>query len=290
MSDENRHSSTEVPAQKELIYRHSLIVRITHWINVMCLSILLMTGLQIFNAHPRLYWGEYGSFGDHALLEIGSEQKGNTLQGFLQIGHLHIITTNVLGASLEDNNLTARAFPSWATLPSYQDLGAGRQWHFFFAWLFVINGIIYFSNGVLRGHFRKNIFPALKQLYPQNLWHEIIAHARLQFAKGDEARRYNALQKITYLLVIFILLPVMILTGLTMSPAIDAAFPFMTGLFGGRPSARMLHFITAGSLVLFVIVHVLMVLLSGVWNNIRSMITGEYSIEIAAKKNKGETP
>lgn len=289
MSDEIRHSSTDAPSPKEFIRRHSLIVRITHWLNVMCLSVLLMTGLQIFNAHPRLYWGEYGSFGDHALLEIGSEQKGDTLQGFLQIGALRIITTNVLGASQEDNMLTARAFPAWATLPSYQDLGAGRQWHFFFAWLFAINGLVYFIYGVFRKHFLKNIFPGLDQLHPKNLWHEINTHARLKFPKGDEARRYNALQKITYILVIFILLPLMIVTGLTMSPAVDAAFPFLTDFFGGRSSARMLHFITATLLVLFVVVHVLMVLLSGVWNNIRSMITGKYAIEAQAKKSKGET-
>ncbi|MDW8844569.1 cytochrome b/b6 domain-containing protein [Erwinia sp. MMLR14_017] len=289
MSDEISQPSSEVPSRKQFIRRHSLIVRVTHWINVMCVSVLLMTGLQIFNAHPRLYWGEYGTFGDHALLEIGSEQQGNTLKGFLRIGSLRIITTNVLGVSQEENSATARAFPAWATMPSYQDLGAGRQWHFFFAWLFVINGFVYILHGICRSHFRKNVFPDKDQLRPKNLWHEINDHARLKFAKGEEARRYNALQKITYLLVIFILLPLMIISGLTMSPALDATFPFLTDLFGGRPSARMMHFITATLLVSFIIVHVLMVLFSGFWNNIRSMITGSYAIETQTKKSKGES-
>ncbi|NYI01697.1 cytochrome b/b6 domain-containing protein [Cupriavidus plantarum] len=224
------------------VARHAVVVRLTHWANVVCLSILLMSGLQIFNAHPRLYWGKYGADTDHAFI-------------------------------------AASAFPSWLTIPSYQDLGAGRHWHFLFAWLLVINGLVYLAYGLWRGHIRRDLVPDADQLTPRHLWHEVRDHARLRFPKGEAARRYNALQKIAYLAVAFGLIPLMVLTGLTMSPGLDAAFPFLPDLFGGRPSARTLHFLTASSLVLFVVVHVAMVVLSGFWNNMRSMLTGRYAIE-----------
>ena len=265
--------------QRQFIRRHSVLVRMTHWINVLCLSILLLSGLQILNAHPRLYWGEYGADADQAFITIESQKHEDGLHGFLQVGELRIETTGVLGASREGGAVTARAFPDWLTIPSYHDLGAGRNWHFLFGWLLVINGLVYLAHGFWRGHIRRDLVPNRDQLKLRHLWQELIDHARLRFARGNEARRYNALQKITYLLVALVLLPLMVLTGLTMSPGLDAAFPFLPDLFGGRPSARTLHFITASSLVLFVVVHVLMVVLSGSWNNVRSMISGRYAID-----------
>ncbi|PRX10920.1 UNVERIFIED_ORG: thiosulfate reductase cytochrome b subunit [Martelella mediterranea] len=170
-------------------------------------------------------------------------------------------------------------------MPSAQDIAGGRHWHFFFAWLFVINGTIYVVTSALCRHFSRDLAPTRAELSPRHLWREIVDHARLRFAKGEEARHYNALQKLTYLSVIFILLPLMVLTGLTMSPGIDAAFPWLPDIFGGRQSARTIHFITASLIVLFVVVHLVMVVLSGTWNNIRSMITGRYGIE---QKEPGE--
>jgi len=271
-------NDTPVAPRRRLIRRHSLVVRLTHWLNVTCLSFLLLSGLQIFNAHPRLYWGQYGADADHAFFEIGNRADGDTLHGFLRAGPLRIDTTGVLGVSNEDGSPTARAFPTWITIPSYHDLGAGRRWHFFFAWLLFFNGLIYLGHGLLRGHFRRDLLPDRDQLSPRHLWREIVDHARLRFAHGEEARRYNALQKLSYMAVAFVLLPLMVLTGLTMSPGVDAVFPFLPGLFGGRPSARSIHFITASLLVAFVVVHVAMVILSGLWNNLRSMITGRYAI------------
>lgn len=270
---------THPPApRRQSIRRHSATVRITHWLNVLCLSLLLLSGMQIFNAHPRLYWGQYGADTEQAFIAIGSERHGNALQGFFRIGSLSIATTGVLGVSAEDGHPTARAFPAWLTVPSYHDLGAGRHWHFFFAWLFVLNGLIYLVHGFWRGHFRRDLLPTAGQLAPRHLWQEVLDHARLRFAHGEAARHYNVLQKLTYLVVAFGLLPLMVLTGLTMSPALDAAFPFLPELFGGRPSARTLHFITASLLVLFVVVHVAMVIASGLWNNLRSMLSGRYVI------------
>jgi thiosulfate reductase cytochrome b subunit len=278
-------ADTPVRSGKLLIYRHSIAVRLTHWVNVLCLSFLLLSGLQIFNAHPNLYWGQYGANHDRSFIAIGAVDDGDTIRGVTRIGGLSIPTTGVLGASRVDGELQPRAFPSWITIPSYQDLATGRRWHFFFAWLFVINGLVYLIYSLLAGHLRRDLAPRLAQLTPRHLAHEIADHARLRFPRGEEARHYNALQKLAYLSVIVVLLPLMVLTGLTMSPGVDAAWPWLLDLFGGRQSARTLHFLTASALVAFVVVHLAMVLLSGVFNNIRSMITGRYAI-----KTEGPAP
>ncbi|NKJ39852.1 cytochrome b/b6 domain-containing protein [Rhizobium sp. SG570] len=261
------------------VQRHSVVTRVTHWLNVLCLSFLLLSGLQIFNAHPELYWGHYGADGDPAVLTIGSSGQGDGLRGFVRVAGVEVSTTGVLGVSSFEGERTPRAFPAWITIPSFQDLAAGRRWHFFFAWLFLINGLLYLGFSLLSGHFHRDITPIRSQLSPQHLWQEVRDHARLRFPKGQEAKRYNALQKLTYLVVIVVLLPLMVLTGLTMSPGVDAALPALVDIFGGRQSARTIHFITASLLVLFVIVHIAMVVLSGTWNNIRSMITGRYAIQ-----------
>jgi thiosulfate reductase cytochrome b subunit len=186
----------------------------------------------------------------------------------------------VLGVSAESGELVSRAFPTWLTLPSYRDLATGRRWHFFFAWLFALNLGLYLATSLAGGHVRRDLLPSLHQIAPRHLGREILDHVRLRFPKGEAARRYNALQKLAYLGVAFVLLPLMILTGLTMSPAMDAAWPWLLDLFGGRQSARTLHFIAASALVAFVVVHLCMVLLSGVWNNLRSMVTGRYAISL----------
>ncbi len=172
--------------------------------------------------------------------------------------------------------MTARGFPDWATLPGPQWLAMGRVWHFFFAWIFVINGAVFAIYALARGHMR-DLTPSVRDA--RNLPHEIVEHIRLRFPKGEAAKRYNALQKLAYFTVIFVLGPLVVLTGLTMSPTMDAAFPFLTWIFGGRQSARTIHFLCAFGFVGFFLVHIVMVVLSGTWNNIRSMITGRYLIE-----------
>ena len=268
------------PAPKQLVPRHSLLVRLTHWINVFCFSLLLMTGAQIFNAHPRLYWGEYGADNDHAWLSLDALNTSTGMRGVTHLGPLTIETTGLLGVSKEDGNPAARGFPSWLTIPSYQDLAAGRRWHFFFAWLFAINGAVYLIAGLVSRHFRRDLLPNRAELAPAHLVHEVVDHAKLHFPKGEAARHYNVLQKLAYMGVGFVLLPLMVLTGLTMSPGMDSAFHILLDVFGGRPSARSLHFICASLLVAFVVVHLVMVLVSGVWNNLRSMVTGKYAIDV----------
>jgi thiosulfate reductase cytochrome b subunit len=152
----------------------------------------------------------------------------------------------------------------------------GRVWHFFFAWLFAINGAIFVAYAFARGHVR-DLLPTGHDI--RNLPHEIVEHLKLRFPRGEAAKHYNALQKLAYFTVIFVLGPLVVLTGLTMSPTMDAAFPFLPWVFGGRQSARTIHFICAFSFLGFFIVHMIMVVLSGTWNNVRAMITGRYLIE-----------
>jgi thiosulfate reductase cytochrome b subunit len=286
-------TTTEMPATanprtqarpRRLVPRHSAVVRITHWVNVFCFSLLLMTGAQIFNAHPRLYFGEYGADNDHAFISIDSLHDSAGWHGVFRIGSLSLRTTGLLGASSENGTPTPRAFPSWLTIPSYQDLATGRRWHIFFAWLFVINGAVYLVAGFAKRHFGRDLLPTKPELAPRHLLHEVVDHAKLDFPKGEAARHYNVLQKLSYLVVIFVLLPGMVLTGLTMSPGLDSAFHILLDMFGGRPSARAIHFICASLLVAFVVVHVVMVIASGLWNNLRSMITGKYAIEVEGDK------
>ena len=266
---------------RQRIYRHSVIVRVTHWINVVCLALLLFSGLMIFNAHPSLDWGHTSNF-ERPWVDIGAEygKDGVPVKGVTRIGGISFDTTGLLGLSGSGEEREARAFPRWITIPDDHDLATARRWHFFFAWLFVVNGLIYLVSGFVKRHFSRDLVPTRPQL--TGIGHAFIEHLKLRFPKGDEARHYNVLQKLAYLAVVFVLLPVMVLAGMALSPALDALF-HLNYFFGGRQSARTIHFIVANLLVLFVLVHVVMVLVSGVWNNLRSMVTGRYDIEPAEK-------
>jgi thiosulfate reductase cytochrome b subunit len=255
------------------IRRHRLSTRLWHWTTAAVLIILLMSGLMIFNAHPRLYWGQYGANPDPAWLEIGASEG----RGYLRVGEAQVDTTGVLGVSERDGRLRGIAFPGWATIPSTYDLALARRWHITFAWVLGTTLAAYALATLAGGHLR-DLRPRLAELHPRHLGREIAAHARLDFPKGEAAARYNTLQKLAYVAVLFVLLPAMVLSGLTMSPSTTATFPWLLDLFGGRQSARSVHFLAAGALMVFVLVHVLMVLLSGPVNNIRSMITGRYRL------------
>ncbi|MCA1653737.1 MAG: cytochrome b/b6 domain-containing protein [Sphingomonadales bacterium] len=161
------------------------------------------------------------------------------------------------------------------TIPSHYDLAGSREWHFAFAWLLVVPGILYLAWTLFAGH-RRDLAPTRDELRPRHIWHDITQHARLRFPTGDAAKRYNILQKISYVVVIFILLPLMILTGLSMSPGVDAAWPWLLDLFGGRQSARSIHFMCAMGLTLFILIHLVEVILAGPINEIRSMLSGWY--------------
>ncbi|HEY1392667.1 MAG TPA: cytochrome b/b6 domain-containing protein [Methylibium sp.] len=270
--------------QRVVIYRHRLPVRVMHWINVLCMAILLMSGLGIFNAHPALYWGKDSGFAS-PWLAIKAEQKpGGALAGKTQIGDRQWETTGVLGLSKVDGEATSRAFPSWATVPGPQWLSMSRRWHFFFAWLFVINGIAYVLYTIFSRHLTRDLVPTLAEL--RAIGASIKDHLLLKHPSGEAARRYNVLQNLSYLIVVFGLLPLVVLAGLAMSPRIDTVFTGWVDWLGGRQSARSLHFLAAGGLLLFTLIHVFEVIINGVWNEIRSMLTGWYRLPPEPKTDR----
>lgn len=265
-----------------MYYRHSLPVRIMHWINVILLAILLMSGLNIFNAHPALYWGEQSYAGIPPFLELrGRETDEGEVYGVTRIFGHEFNTTGFLGASENLSGETAaRGFPSWLTVPGMQWLAMGRRWHFFFAWLLVLNGIGFVGYSIASGHVRRDLFPTRRDW--RSTGKTIVDHLCFRRPRGEAARYYNVLQKLAYLSVIFLLVPLVILMGLGMSPALDALLPGWVDIFGGRQSVRTIHFFVAWGLVLFTLVHVFQVIVHGFWNNLRSMITGNFRIESEA--------
>jgi thiosulfate reductase cytochrome b subunit len=312
--------------RRHWIYRHALATRVTHWINALCLLILLLSGLQIFNAHPALYAGMKSDF-EAPILEMKATTAENIASGAAlrsaqslerraaanakkqsddedddddesgQDAYRGAVTafgrafdtTGWLGYAYgPDGELAPRGFPSALTLPGKRDLATGRRWHFTFAWLLALNGLGYLVFAFASGHIRRDLWASAREW--RDIPHAIWQHVRLRFPKGDEARRYNVLQKLAYLAIIFIVIPVMILTGMTMSPGLDARFPFLVPLFGGRQTARTIHFILAFGLVAFAFIHVAMVILSGFANNMRSMITGRYVIASKERELHEPTP
>lgn len=272
-------SPGERSAKTDLYYRHKLPVRVMHWINVIALTILLMSGLNIFSAHPALYWGQSSYNGRPPILQIGSTTDAyDNIVGMTRIFGHSFVTTGVLGASKGSNGeLMDRAFPSWLTIPNGRWLSMARQWHFFFAWVFVINGLCYVAYSVVSRHLSRDLAPTGGEL--RSIGQSVVDHLHFRHPSGEASKRYNVLQKITYLIVIFVLLPLVILMGLALSPGFDTVWPGWVDIFGGRQSARSIHFIVAWFLVAFVLIHVFEVIIAGVWNNLRSMITGRYRVD-----------
>jgi Ni/Fe-hydrogenase b-type cytochrome subunit len=261
-------------SDRRKIFRHRISTRLWHWVNVIAFFMMVMSGLMIFNAHPRLYWGKYGANFDYAWLEISSHDQ----RGFLRIGSKIFDTTGVLGISGAQASRQT-AFPGWATIPSNYNLADGRMWHLFFAWVLAIGLGAYLLISIWNRHLQNDVAPTRDELKPKHLWQDIKDHARLRFPKGEAATRYNTLQKLSYGAVLLILLPLMVLTGLCMSPGADPWLPWLVDLFGGRQSARSIHFITMWLLLGFFLVHIAMVILAGPISEIRSMITGRYAIK-----------
>ncbi|TKB92898.1 MAG: hypothetical protein E8D41_07640 [Nitrospira sp.] len=257
----------------ERVYRHRLPVRISHWLNVPILIILIMSGLQIFNAHPALYWDDR-SDREHPFISIRPmKTESGEMRGITTILGYKFDTTGVLGYS----DGKRRAFPAWATIPSAKVLAMGRQWHLFFAWALVINGLFFMTYAWLSRHVTRDLAPTGKDL--RGIGQAVKDHVVLRHPKGEEAKRYNVLQKLAYVVILFMVAPLIVLTGLTMSPTIDTAFPWLLTLFGGRQAARTVHFIACFTFVGFIVIHVLEVILTGFFNNIRSMVTGWFVVK-----------
>ena len=261
--------------------RHPLYRRVNHWTNAIAVLVMIMTGFTIFNAHPALYWGQSGSELDKPLLAVA----GANGHGWVEVAGVRFPTTGVLGWS----NGGERAFPNWSKWPHAQDLATGRHWHLFFAWVLILNGIVFWLVSLWRRHIQRDLLPTAAELAPSNLLHDIGDHSRLRFPKGSDSNRYHILQKLAYLTAVAVLLPGMIVTGLCLSPGADAVAPWIVDLVGGRASARVLHFAFMWGLIGFIVVHLLAVSLAGVGNQLRAMITGRWAFDDDGDKPRGPT-
>ena len=231
----------------QLVKRHRLFTRVWHWVNAVAIIVMLMSGLMISNAHPRLYWGQYGANLDQPWLDL-------TL--YLERGR----------------------FPGWATIPSTYNLSLAREWHLAFAWVLAFGFLAYIVVSLINRHIQRDLTLKRGELSPRHLIEEIVHHAQLKFPTGAAALSYNTLQKITYILVLFVLIPLLILTGMCLMPGLSPITGWAIDLFGGRATARSLHFIAAGGIALFIVVHLALVVLAGPYNEIRSMITGKFRV------------
>ena len=259
-------------------YRHPLPVRLWHWLNALTIVVLLLTGLLLFDIHPRLYWGDDGHVGMPAFFSIAAtDRNAPVLHTELQIGSHRWDVSGVLGLAVDDG-FGAKDFLV-VPAPADWDFGATRGWHFLFAWVLVICSILYVIYLFTSGRLAARWWPERGELGLRSVANEFWQHLRLRRAHGKAARQYNLFQKLSYLTVIFVLIPVLLLSGLTMSNSATAAFPDLFLLFGGRQSARSVHFFAAMLLLAFILVHVFQVFVAGFFSLMRSMITGRYVVD-----------
>jgi thiosulfate reductase cytochrome b subunit len=231
------------PQDKPEVSRHAALVRVTHWITVLCFIALLVTGAEIVISHPRFYWGEIGNVNTRPLFTIPIPAS----RGMVPTGYNYV---------MPDQN------------------GWSRYLHFQTAWALVLTGLIYMIAGLFSGHFRKNLIPKPGDRTWRAHWGRIAQYLRRVPPDAAEVHSYNVLQRTAYLSVIFVLFPLVIWTGLALSPGFNSAFPAFVNLLGGRQSARTLHFFVSGALLLFLLIHIMMVALSGFRSRMRAMIFG----------------
>lgn len=215
--------------------RHGASTRIWHWLNLVCVVVLFMSGLTISNAHRRLYWGDWGFAPEQAWLIVPR-------------------------------------FPDWMTIPGYYSLAVARDWHNLMAWPFALLLLFMWIAMLANRHFARDIATSRKEWKPAAIWHDIVQHLKLNF--HHEGGKYNFLQKLAYGLVLGVFLPMMVFTGIAISPGMEPTFGWLVELLGGRQSARSLHFIFAFALFGFFVVHLVLVILAGPIGQIRDMITG----------------
>lgn len=246
------------------IYRNPLVVRLTHWLSALALLVLTMSGMQIFNAHAALYASDASDFAHPAFAISGGMDSNGDPHGFVQFGSKRVNTTHLLGWGADGfGNEGPRAFPAWATMPARQDLANGRRWHLAFAWIFVLCGL--------------SFAPWALRLWPSRADIRALPHAlrtHLLPWKVAPSAQQNPLQKLTYFGLVFIVVPIAMLSGLALSPTVDSWAHFLPAMFGGRQFARIWHFGAMFTIIAFFAAHIVMVALTGLVNNMRSMITG----------------
>lgn len=231
----------DAPGPGPTIKRHTLATRLWHWVNAIAIFVMIGSGAMIFGAHPRLYWGKAGANFDHAWLELPR-------------------------------------FPGWFTIPSSYNLALGRRWHLFFALVLGFGLLAYMIVSLIDRHFQRDLRVRAAEVKPAHLIADAKAHLDFRFHDPANPAAYNIFQKLSYVAVIFVLLPLVILTGLALSPGMDAAWPWLLDVFGGRQSARSIHFLCFAAITLFTVVHLALVILAGPVNEVRSMITGKWRV------------
>lgn len=266
--------TTGRPDKGPLVYRQSIFTRVTHWLWAIVMFFMLLSGLQIFNAHPALYIGQESGFEyDNAVLRMGAENTPEGPRGYTVLFGQKFDTTGLFGMSGTAARPAYQGFPGWATIPSLRDLATGRVVHFFFAWVLVGVLAMWLVASLLNRHLWRDII--LKPRDIRELPGDIWPHLTFRFTHG---RSYSPLQKLAYFVVMVVLFPLIILTGLAMSPGMNAGWPWLIDVFGGRQTARTIHFVAMLGFVGFFIVHIAMVILAGPINEMRSMITGWYRV------------
>jgi thiosulfate reductase cytochrome b subunit len=247
------------PGRTGGVQPHARWVRISHGIVTVSLLTLAFTGFVILMAHPRLYWGEAGNDLTPALLELP-------------------ISRNYKHGGWESRTpfeSSQGAISANRTFDIFNQNGWGRSLHFLAAWFLVLPGVVYLIAGVFGGHFRWHIWPRPKELAPHLVWRDVVTHLRFRIPPGSGGPQYGVLQRLAYSFVLFVAAPLMVVTGLTMSPAVTAGLPFLLRVFGGYQSARTVHFFSFVALLAFVFVHIVMVVKSGFRRQIRAMTVGE---------------
>jgi len=244
---------------RDSVAGHARWVRLSHWILAVSVLTLAFSGFEILMVHPRLYWGQAGNDLTPALFELPISRNykhGGWTPPLVFSAGAHPVVSAARTYDIFNQN-------SW-----------GRSLHLLAAWGLLITGLIYLAGGVASGHLRRNLVPRLRELAPRPLWRDIATHLHLPMPLARGGPPYGLLQKLSYACVVFVALPLMVLTGLTMSPAITAACPGLLDLFGGSQSARTIHFFAFVALVLFLIVHIAMVALTGFRRQMRAMTIG----------------
>ena len=271
-----------------VVYRHPLAVRLWHWSTAAAVCGLLLTGFCIFNVHPRLYWGEVGNAGTEPIIALVTTEVGGAhaathpVPAALTVGSHRWDVTGYLGG-VWDVGADGIYFVIALTPDSWQ-FGAMRAWHFVCAWALILGWICYAAYLLTSGRLRQTLLPTASQATLRGFVQDVWNHLRLRRAHGEDARQYNLLQKVSYLVVLFVLIPGAVLSGVTMSNSVTARFPELYALFGGRQSARTIHALCATGLLLFFVVHFVQLFVAGFVNEVRSMITGYLSVRTEAHK------
>ena len=240
--------------------KHRFWVKVSHWVVTLSFLFLAYSGFEIFMVHPRLYWGEVGNDLTPALLELP-------------------VSRNYKHGGWDDHkpffDEVNSPISASRTYKIFNQNGWGRSLHFLAAWFLVVTGLVYFITGIFSGHFRRYLWLRIREFSLFSLKKDIVDHLRMRIHPATNGPQYGLLQRITYMFVVFVAFPLVILTGLTMSPAITASFPFLLSLTGGYQSARTIHFFTSFMLEIFLFVHLFMIYKSGFKQNIRFMTIGK---------------